>query len=69
MGVCKGGAVHCSSKMGRDASLSLPHILPFIAGYVLNEIGVSELSDRRAEVLQVYVLMLVTYSLFWAKAR
>lgn len=68
MEVHKGGAVHHSSKMGVDATLSLPQILPFIAGNVQNEVGALGLSDHHAEVLQVYVLVLVNCSFFWAKA-
>ena len=64
MGVRKGGAVHHSGKMGGDATLSLPQILPFVAVNVQNEIGVAGLSDHCAEVPQVYVLVLVNCSFF-----
>lgn len=53
MGVCKGGAARCSSKMGGDVTVSVPQILPFRAGNVLNEICESGLSDNCAEVPQV----------------
>lgn len=44
--------------------MSLPQILPFVAGNVLNETDASGLSDHCVEVPQVYVLVLVNCSFF-----